>query len=235
MILKIFIAVSVSYHLGASDHNNTWTMTDVSICSEFACSGGIICRWNALSNRAEDLCGPATLRGELVTSHLCFFLFTSAPNSTNSFADSVFPSLIHWCSGVSPASFNAFMLKPFFNNLLISALSLLLTASWKSSCVCLMQSRDVEEEPFNFWLQERKSRGMRSRLLVTILFQNCLFFHSNLCFQKWVNFFLHYCSSGTKSNVASVMFIHFGCCECGVGTTLASNFICNEEFIKRRV
>ena len=119
------------------------------------------------------------------------------------------------------------MLKPFFNNLLISALSLLLTASWKSSCACLMQSRDVEEEPFNFWLQERKSKEMRSRLLVTILFQNCLFFHSNLCFQKWVNFFLHYCSSGTKSNVASVMFIHFGCCECGVGTTLASNFICN--------
>lgn len=49
-------------------------MTDVSInCSEFACSGGIICRWNALSNRAEDLCGPMRLRGELVTSHLCLF------------------------------------------------------------------------------------------------------------------------------------------------------------------
>ena len=48
-------------------------MTDVSICSEFACSGGIICRWNALSNRAEDPCGPTTLRGELVTSHLCLF------------------------------------------------------------------------------------------------------------------------------------------------------------------
>lgn len=49
-------------------------MTGVSInCSEFACSGGIICRWNALSNRAEDLCGPMRLRGELVTSHLCLF------------------------------------------------------------------------------------------------------------------------------------------------------------------
>lgn len=80
-----------------------------------------------------------------------FVLLTSAPNSTNSFADSILPSLIHWCSGVSPASFKALILTPILSNRWISWRSLLLTASWNAFWFCLVSFNDVEP---TFWLTD---------------------------------------------------------------------------------
>lgn len=72
-----------------------------------------------------------------------FVLLMSAPNSTNSFAESILPSRMHWCNAVSPASFNALIFKPLLSSRWTSSRSFLFTASWKALCFSLVSIKDA--------------------------------------------------------------------------------------------
>lgn len=59
---------------------------------------------------------------------------------------------MHWCNGVSPASFMPLIFTPFLSNRLISARSLLFTASWNSFWICLSWHEDDAASTFGLEL-----------------------------------------------------------------------------------